>query len=123
MSGKSPKWWANPEFVDPTQLCGNPDYLDQIKERIDKWVNSVRPNEITKRDKPFVMENRFDVILKEDFHGMLSGTTGTIVVKDDFKSISVVFIGRDGEKTALNEPTERLLQVFEVVTPDNNEES
>ncbi len=120
MSGKAPKWWQNPDFVDSSRLCGEPQYLDQMKERLDDWINTIIPKEVTKTSKPFIMENRFDVILKEELQGLPAGTTGTIVVKDDFRTMTIDFVGTDGKTTRLHETTEKLLQVVEVVTPSDN---
>ncbi len=36
-----PKWWKNPDFIEFGKLCHQPDYLEEHKEDIDKWVNSL----------------------------------------------------------------------------------
>ncbi len=120
MSGNAPKWWKNPDFVDSKQLCGDPEYLDQMKERIDDWINSILTKRVPKNSKPFVIENRFDVILKESLQGIPAGTTGTIVIKDDFKTMTIDFIGTDGKTVSIHELPERILQMVEVVNPTAN---
>lgn len=120
LSGQTPSWWVNPDFVDANKLCSDPSYLDEISDQIDKWVNSLVPAKSTEATSPFVMKNRFDVILKEDLQGLPAGTTGTIVVKDDFRTMTIDFIGTDGKAIRIHETPERLLQVVEVVTPTDN---
>lgn len=115
LSGKTPLWWNNPEFVDPAKLCADPEYLDQMKGRIDEWVNDIVPKENTKVDKPFVMENRFNVILKEELQGIPAGTTGVIVIKDDFKAVNIIFIDANGKKININTSPETLLKIIEVI--------
>lgn len=36
-----PKWWKNPDFIEFGKLCHQPDYLEENKDYIDKWVNSL----------------------------------------------------------------------------------
>ena len=116
MSGKTPTWWLNPDFVDATQLCANPSNLDEIAEKIDEWVNSLIPTEKTKSVTPFVMEDRFNVVLKEELQGMSVGTAGTIVIRDDFKKVKIDFIGTDGKTISIHESPEKLPQFVEVIT-------
>ncbi len=120
LSGQTPSWWVNPDFVDADKLCSDPSYLDETSDQIDKWVNSLVPAKSTEATSPFVMKNRFDVILKEDLQGIPAGTTGTIVVEDDFRTMTIDFIGTDGKAIRIHETPERLLQVVEVVTPTDN---
>lgn len=120
MSGITPSWWVNPDFVDADQLCSDPAYLDEMSDRIDKWVNSLVPSKSTETSSPFVMKNRFDVVLKEELKGIPAGTTGTITIRDDFKTIKIDFIGTDGKTVRIHESPERILQVVEVVTPTDN---
>ena len=120
MSGKTPKWWNNPDFIDSEQLCGDPEYLDQMKERIDEWINSIIPKELTTSSKPIIIENRFDVILKEELQGIPAETTGTIVIKDDFKAMTIDFIGIDGKTVRIHETPERILRIVKVVSPADN---
>ena len=120
MSGETPTWWVNPGFVDADQLCSDPSYLNEISDIIDKWVNSLVPSKNTESTSPVVMETRFDVILKEDLQGIPRGTNGTIVIKDDFKTLAIDFIGTDGKTVRIHEPPESILQTVEVITPANN---
>lgn len=113
LSGKTPLWWENPDFVDPAKLCAEPEYLDQMKDKIDEWVNAIVPKDNAKANKPFIMENRFNVILKEELQGIPAGTKGVIVIKDDFKKQTIVFIDAEGKKTNINSHPEDLLNLFE----------
>jgi len=117
MSGNTPKWWKNPDFIDPTQLCAEPDYLEQLKDRIDEWVNMIAPKDPVKVRKPFVMENRFDVILRNEFYGMPAGTSGVIVIKDDFKTMTIDFIDSNGKKINMHETPEDLEKNVEIIKP------
>ena len=38
-SGLVPEWWANPDFISSSKLTALPDYLENNKAFIDKWVN------------------------------------------------------------------------------------
>lgn len=115
MSGMPPKWWKNLDIVDATQLCAEPKYLNQMKDSIDEWVNSILPKENRESSKPFVMENKFNVILKENFQGISAGTTGVIVVKDSFKAIEIDFIGTDGKEIRVNEPINNFVKAIEII--------
>lgn len=115
LSGNTPQWWKNPDFIDPAQLCADPEYLEQMKDRIDEWVNTIAPTDYVIPPKPFVMENRFDVILREELHGIPAGTSGVIVVKDDFKTLTITFISSDGKKINIQETPEELVKIIEVV--------
>ncbi len=117
MSGETPAWWANPDFVDEDQLCSDPSYLDGISDSIDKWVNSLVPTENTEATSPFIMENRFDVVLKEDLQDIPAGTIGTIVIRDDFRTVKVDFICSDGRTVRIHETPEKILQLVRVVSP------
>lgn len=120
MSGVAPKWWKNPDFVDSAHLCGDPEYLDQMKEKIDEWTNSIIPKGIINSRKPFIMENRFDVILEKDLQGVPAGTSGTIVVKDDFKNMIIEFISVDGERISIHETPDDLLRIVRVIKQSDN---
>ena len=120
LSGKAPTWWVNPDFVDADRLCSDPSYLNEISDRIDTWVNSLLPTENTDVTTQFVMEDKFKVVLKEEFQGLPAGTTGTIVIRDDFRTVKIDFIGSDGKTVGIHETPERILQVVEVVTPEDN---
>lgn len=123
MSGVAPKWWNNPDFVDSAMLCGEPDYLEQMKEKIDEWINSIIPKEKTKFSKPFIMENRFNVILEEDLQGIPAGTSGSIVVKDDFKTMTIEFIAVGGKRIRIYEEPDSLLKKVKVIKPSDNNQS
>ena len=115
MSGETPAWWANPDFVDAAKLCSDPSYLNEMADEIDEWVNSLIPLETTETVSPFVMENRFHVVFKEDVQGIPSGTTGVIIIRDDFRTVKIDFIGTDGKTVCINETPEKLTQIVEVV--------
>lgn len=36
-----PVWWKNPNFIDPDKLASVPDYLEENKNSIDKWLNDL----------------------------------------------------------------------------------
>jgi len=116
MSGETPSWWVNPDFVDSAQLCAEPSYLNKMADKIDEWINSLVPTENTISTSPFVMENKFDVILKQELQGLPIGTAGVIVIRDDFKTLKIDFIGADGKTLRINEPPEKLPQIVEVVS-------
>ncbi len=120
MSGKTPDWWVNPDFVDNDLLCSDPSYLNGISDKIDQWVNSLLPTKRAEATSAFVMEDRFDVIFKEELRGIPSGTIGTIVIRNDFRTVKVDFIGTDSKIVSIDETPERILQIVEVVAPKNN---
>lgn len=120
MSGETPTWWVNPDFVDATQLCSDPSYLNEMADQIDEWVNSLAPAEDTKATTPFVMENRFRVVFKKNLHEIPAGTTGTIVIRDDFRTVRIDFIGTDGKIIHIDEMPEKLTQIVEVIVSTDN---
>ena len=115
MSGEAPKWWKNPDFVDVNKLCSEPEYLETISGKIDRWVNEIVPAEKTPSEKPVVMENRFKVRLLADYQELAAGTVGTLVIKDDFRKMTIDFIDAEGKKTNLKIQPERVTNVFEVI--------
>ena len=119
MSGETPAWWVNPDFVDESQLCSDPSYLDGLADTIDKWVNSLMPTENANAISPFVMEDKFEVVLRDNLQGLPAGATGTMVIRNDFKTMTIDFIGADRKKVRIHETPERLLQIVEVVKPTN----
>ena len=120
MSGDTPSWWVNPDFVDAAQLCSDPTYLNKLADKIDGWANSLVPSENTENTSPFVMENKFDVVLKEELQGIPARTSGVIVIRDDFRTVKIDFIGADGKVIRINETPEKLTQIIEVVTPTDS---
>lgn len=36
-----PKWWTNLQEVDEESLCSTPEYLEAIKDSIDKHIDVV----------------------------------------------------------------------------------
>ena len=106
--------------MDEDKLCSDPSYLDGISDNIDKWVNALVPTENIGATTPFVMENKFDVVLKEDIQGIPAGTIGIIVVIDDFKTVKVDFIGTDGRTVSIHETPEKILQLVDVVSQADN---
>ena len=115
MSDESPKWWKNPDFIDINQLCSEPEYLDTISDKIDAWVNDIMPNEKTVSEKPLIMENKFKVKLLADYQNIPAGTCGTLVIKDDFKKITIDFVNAEGKKTNLKIQPEKVTSIFEVI--------
>ena len=41
-SYRIPSWWKNLERIDESKLVSLPDYLEENKINIDKWVNKLR---------------------------------------------------------------------------------
>ena len=115
MSGETPAWWVNPDFVDAAQLCSDPSYLNEMADKIDEWVNCLVSAKTAETVSPLVMENKFNVVLKEDVQGIPSGTAGVIVIRDDFRTVKINFIGNDGKSVCINETPEKLTQIVEVV--------
>ena len=115
MSGEAPTWWKNPTFVDANQLCSEPGYLDEASNQIDAWVNSIAPAENTFSEKSLIMENKFSVKSLVDFQGIPAGTVGTLVVQDDFRTVTINFINEEGEKINLEIQPEKVTSVFEVI--------
>lgn len=85
MSGQTPTWWKNPVFINEHELCSEPDYLETQAVAIDEWINTLIPIKETKSNQPFVIEDRFNVIIKNDIQGILAGTQGVMVVKTTLK--------------------------------------
>lgn len=108
MSGKAPIWWKNPDFVELSQLCSDPTYLNNMADKIDEWANSLMHTKSSENNAPFVMKNRFRVVLKEKIDGIEAGTAGVIVIRDDFKTVRVDFITADGKTIRLNEAPEKI---------------
>ena len=117
MSGETPTWWENPYFVQADKLCSDPSYLNEISDKIDKWVNALMPTESKEEKSQFAMEDRFEVVLKEELQGVPKGATGTIVIRNDFRTVKIDFIGNDGKKVDISETPEKILQAVEVVAP------
>ena len=100
MSAQTPSWWKNPVFIDENELCSEPDYLEENSDEIDEWVNSFKSCKRSKMQQN-VIEDCFNVRLKTDIQGIPSGAEGTIVIKNDFKTVTVQFISKDGEITEI----------------------
>lgn len=94
-----------------------------MKESLDDWINAIIPKEVTKFSKPFIMENRFEVILEEDLKGIPAGTSGTIIVKDDFKTMTIDFIAVGGKRIRIHEEPDSLLKKVKVIKPSDNNQS
>lgn len=120
MSGETPNWWENPAFVNEKKLCSDPSYLNEMSDEIDKWVNSHMPTKNVGSISPFVMEDRFDVVIKEELQGIPAGTKGTIVIRDDFRTMKIDFIDSNGKTVSIHETPERILQTVEVIKPTDN---
>ena len=69
------------------------------------------------------MENRFNVILEEDLQGIPAGTSGSIVVKDDFKTMTIDFIAVGGKRIRIHEEPDSLLKKVKVIKPSDNNQS
>lgn len=41
VSAKLPKWWKNPDLIDFNKLAAIPDYLEENKNYVDEWINSL----------------------------------------------------------------------------------
>ena len=115
MSGESPKWWKNPDFVDADRLCSEPEYLETISDKIDAWVNSIVPEEKVLPEKPVIMEDKFKVRLLADYQDISAGTVGTLVIKDDFRKLTIDFINAEGKKINLKIQPDKVTSVFEVI--------
>ena len=120
MSGETPVWWENPVFVDADKLCSDPSYLNEMTDKIDEWTNSLVPTEATETKRPFVMENRFNVVFNEKIQEIPAGANGVIVIRDDFRTVEIDFIGADGKAVHINATPEKLTQIVEVITPTEN---
>ena len=115
MSGQVPKWWKNPIFINGHELCAEPDYLETHAVDIDEWVNSLIPTKKTKSYKPYVIEDRFNVIIKKDIQGILAGTRGVMVVKNDLETVKIQFVYEDRQVVDITISQEELLQAVEVL--------
>lgn len=92
-----------------------PEGLRAVSFQIDAWVNSIEPTKNTFPEKPFIMENRFNVKSVVDFQGIPAGTVGTLVVQDDFRTVTIDFINEEGEKINLEIQPEKVTSVFEII--------
>ena len=115
MSGESPNWWKNPDFVDTEQLCSEPDYLETVSDKIDTWINSILPDEKAFPENTLIMENKFKVKLLVDCQDIPAGTTGTLVIRDDFRKITIDFINTEGEMINLKIQPNKVTSIFEVI--------
>ncbi len=115
MSGETPKWWENPDFIDANQLCSEPEYLEMMSDKIDNWVNNIVPEEKIYSEKTLIIENKFKVRLLTDYQGISAGTIGTLVIKDDFRKIKIDFINAEGKKINLKIQPDKVLSFFEVI--------
>ena len=114
MSGQTPTWWKNPVFINEYELCSEPDYLDTKSLEIDEWVNGFNSCKRSK-PQPNVIEDRFNVKLTTDIQGISSGTEGVIVVKNDFNTITVQFIRKDGVTTDILLDHAKLMKAVEIL--------
>ena len=115
MSGVTPDWWENPEFVDENQLCTEPEYLNEISDKIDKWVNNIIPSEGIIRKEPFTMVNEFKAVTMEDFQGIPKGTVGKLIIKDDFKTLAINFVNTEGKAINLSINPENVADIFKII--------
>ena len=115
MSGHTPTWWENPIFVDSYNLCSEPDYLETKTTEIDEWVNSLIPHQKSCSRQALVIEDRYRVKLKTDIQGVLAGSEGILVVKNNLETTAVQFICDGGEVIDLLLSNEELLQAVEVL--------
>lgn len=115
MSGESPKWWKNPDFVDENQLYSEPEYLETISDKIDSWVNSIIPAEKVCFEKPLILENKFKVKALVNYQDIPAGAMGTLVIKDDFRKITIGFIDDKGKKINLQIQPDDVAGIFEVI--------
>ena len=115
MSGESPNWWKNPDFVDAEQLCSEPEYLETLSDKIDSWINSILPDEKAFPENTLIMENKFKVKLLVDCQDIPAGTTGTLVIRDDFRKITIDFINTEGEIINLKIQPDKVTSIFEVI--------
>lgn len=44
-SCRVPRWWNNHSMIKLSKLAGHPDHLEEHKDIIDEWVNSIRQGE------------------------------------------------------------------------------
>ena len=115
MSGQTPTWWKNPVFINEHELHSEPDYLETQAVAIDEWINNLIPVKKTKSNQPFVIEDRFNVIIKNDIQGILAGTRGVMVVKNDLETVKIQFVYEDGQAVDITISQEELLQAIEVL--------
>ena len=113
-SDKTPEWWKNPDFIDESQLCAEPEYLDKIAGDIDEWVNNTIPAGHTVAREPITVADEFKIRLIEEYQGIPAGTTGKLVIKDNFKTMTFDFITTDGEIINLTIQPEKVTEIFEV---------
>ena len=67
------------------------------------------------RRREGILENKFSVKSLVDFQGIPAGTVGTLVVQDDFRTVTINFINEEGEKINLEIQPEKVTSVFEVI--------
>ena len=101
-------------FIDENELCSEPDYLDIKSLEIDEWVNDFNSCKRSKHQLD-VIEDRFNVKLTTDIQGIPSGTEGIIVVKNDFNTITVQFVGKDGAITDILLDHAELMKAIEIL--------
>jgi len=114
MSGQTPEWWKNPVFIDGHQLCSEPDYLETKAIEIDEWVNSFSACKRNKSQQNVIVD-RFNVRLTTDIQDIPSGTEGVIVIKNDFKTVKVQFISKDGATTNILLDHAELIKSVEIL--------
>lgn len=115
MSINTPNWWENPDFVDEEQLSCEPDYLESLAGKIDEWINNIPAKGNIDSNLAIVMENKFKVKFKKTCREIPAGTVGTIVVRDDFKSVKIEFIGSKGEVINIPNSYEDLTEIVDVI--------
>ncbi len=114
MSSYAPSWWENPDFIDKNELCAEPQYLELRATDIDKWVNTLVPNKMSKAQESFI-EDRFKVKFKVDIQGISSGTKGVLIVKNNLKMTSIQFVYDNGKVVNITISKEKLLEVIDVL--------
>ena len=115
MSGETPKWWKNPEFINTEQLCSEPEYLDKMSDKIDMWINDAALKGNRCSNEAFVIEDKFKVRLTEEYQEIKAGTIGTLIIRDDLKTMRISFANVKGDEIILDIQPERVKEIFEVI--------
>ena len=61
------------------------------------------------------MENKFKVKLLVDCQDIPAGATGTLVIRDDFRKITIDFINTEGETINLKIQPDKVTSIFKVI--------
>jgi len=115
MSGSTPSWWKNPDFIDVHHLSADPEYLDSMVKEIDEWVNNLALRKGEHLVAVIVPEDRFVVRVVKQIEGLGIGTKGVLVIKNYFVETKITFTDSNGTSTEISIDHDKIESYFEII--------